>query len=86
MLQRIEAVCAAHARGQDIGAEPVLARYARRRRSGDARDAYAFDAIERLFKQRAPAVVAARTLGIRVIQRTPALKRLLAGHAAGWPV
>ena len=82
----VDVLRAAHARGQDIGAEPVLARYARRRRSSDARDAYAFDAIERLFKLRAPAVVAARTLGMRVIQRAPALKRLLAGHAAGWPV
>ena len=75
----------ARTRGADPGAPAVLARYARRRRSMDAFDAYSFDALERVFRLRAAPLVAARALGMGLIQRSPPLKRLLARHAAGWP-
>lgn len=68
---------------RDIGAEPVLRRYARRRRSADTLDGCAFDALERLFTRREPLVVALRGLGVRAMDRVGPLKRLFARHAAG---
>ena len=76
---------AARREGRDPGAATLLARYARRRRSSDARDAYSFDALARLFALQAAPVVIARGLGMRALQVMPALKRKLAQHAAGWP-
>ncbi|EQD58412.1 Ubiquinone biosynthesis hydroxylase, UbiH/UbiF/VisC/COQ6 [mine drainage metagenome] len=76
---------AARRAGRDPGAATLLVRYARRRRSSDARDAYSFDALARLFALQAAPVVAARGLGMRALQVMPALKRKLAQHAMGWP-
>ncbi|MDE2308911.1 MAG: UbiH/UbiF/VisC/COQ6 family ubiquinone biosynthesis hydroxylase [Xanthomonadaceae bacterium] len=74
---------AARAAGGDIGAAPVLRRYARRRRSADTLDALGFDGLARIFAWRSPALVAARGLGIGLLDRAAPLKRRLAGHAAG---
>ena len=76
---------AAHARGADIGAPAVLARYARRRRSADAGDAWGVDALARVFAWQAAPLIAARALGVAVVQRSAALKRAFATHAAGLP-
>ncbi|MDE2156322.1 MAG: UbiH/UbiF/VisC/COQ6 family ubiquinone biosynthesis hydroxylase [Xanthomonadaceae bacterium] len=74
---------AARAAGSDIGAAPVLRRYARRRCSADTLDALGFDGLARIFAWRSPALVAARGLGIGLLDRAGPLKRRLAGHAAG---
>ena len=77
------ALTAAHESGEDIAAEHVLGRYARRRRSADTLDALGFDAIERSFAWQFPPLVAARGLGMRLVNRLNPLKQALAAHAAG---
>jgi len=74
---------AARAAGRDIGAEHVLRRYARRRRSADTLDAMGFDALARIYAWQSPALVAARGLGVRLLDHLAPLKRRIAGHAAG---
>ncbi|MGB8633658.1 MAG: UbiH/UbiF/VisC/COQ6 family ubiquinone biosynthesis hydroxylase [Rhodanobacteraceae bacterium] len=74
---------AAREAGQDIAADHVLARYARRRRSADTLDAIGMDAIQRSFAWQSPALVAARGLGTRLANGLGPLKRALSAHAAG---
>lgn len=74
---------AAREAGHDIAAEHILARYARRRRSADTLDALGFDALERSFAWQFPPAVAARGLGMRLVNRLAPLKQALAAHAAG---
>lgn len=69
--------------GRDIAAPHVLRRYARRRRSADTLDALGFDALARIYGWQAPPLVAARGVGVRLLNRLAPLKRHLAGHAAG---
>lgn len=69
--------------GRDIAAPHVLRRYARRRRSADGLDAWSFDALERVYAWKAPPLVAARGLGVRLLDAFGPLKRKLARHAAG---
>ncbi|HET7269127.1 MAG TPA: FAD-dependent oxidoreductase [Oleiagrimonas sp.] len=69
--------------GRDIGSSAVLRRYARRRRSADTLDAYAFDGLERAFGWRASPLVGMRALGMRALQQLPPLRRALSLHAAG---
>ena len=69
--------------GHDIGAEHVLRRYARRRRSADTLDAVGFDALARVYGWTAPPLVAARTMGIRLLQHLAPMKRRISRHAAG---
>jgi 2-octaprenyl-3-methyl-6-methoxy-1,4-benzoquinol hydroxylase/2-octaprenylphenol hydroxylase len=73
----------ARERGRDIADPDVLARYARRRRSPDTLDARGFDALARVFDWTAPPLVAARGMGLRLLDRVTPLKRALAAHAAG---
>ncbi len=73
----------ARAAGRDIGAEHVLRRYARRRRSADTLDALGFDALARIYAWRSPPLVAARAVGVRLLDRLAPLKRRLSDHAAG---
>jgi len=73
----------ARAAGRDIGAEHVLRRYARRRQSADTLDARGFDALARIYAWQSPPLVAARGLGVRLLDRLAPLKRRLAEHAAG---
>jgi 2-octaprenyl-3-methyl-6-methoxy-1,4-benzoquinol hydroxylase/2-octaprenylphenol hydroxylase len=73
----------ARAAGRDIGAVHVLRRYARRRRSADTLDALGFDALARIYAWQSPALVAARGLGVRVLDRLAPLKRRFSEHAAG---
>lgn len=74
---------AAREAGSDIAALHVLRRYARRRRSADTMDALGFDALARVYAWQAPPLVAARGLGVRLVDRLSPIKRRLAEHAAG---
>ena len=78
-----DTLVAARDAGRDIGAAHVLRRYARRRRSADTLDALGFDALARIYAWQSPAWVAARGLGVRLLDRLAPLKRRLAEHAAG---
>jgi 2-octaprenyl-3-methyl-6-methoxy-1,4-benzoquinol hydroxylase/2-octaprenylphenol hydroxylase len=78
-----DTLVAARAAGRDIGAAHVLRQYARRRRSADTLDALGFDALARIYAWQSPALVAARGLGVRLLDRFAPLKRRIAGHAAG---
>lgn len=69
--------------GHDIGSDAVLQRYARRRRSADARDAWSFDALGRIFAWQFPPLVAARAAGMKLLGRMPGTRAALAAHAAG---
>jgi 2-octaprenyl-3-methyl-6-methoxy-1,4-benzoquinol hydroxylase/2-octaprenylphenol hydroxylase len=73
----------ARAAGRDIGAAHVLRRYARRRRSADTLDALGFDALARIYAWQSPALVAARGVGVRLLDRLTPLKRKFSEHAAG---
>jgi 2-octaprenyl-3-methyl-6-methoxy-1,4-benzoquinol hydroxylase/2-octaprenylphenol hydroxylase len=78
-----DTLLAAREAGRDIGAEHVLRRYARRRRSADTLDAMGFDALARIYAWQSPALIAARGFGVRVLDRLDPLKRRIAAHAAG---
>jgi 2-polyprenylphenol 6-hydroxylase len=78
-----DVVAAAARDGRDIAAAHVLRRYARRRRSADSLDAWSFDALARIYDWRSPALVAARGLGVRLLDRLAPVKQRLARHAAG---
>ncbi len=69
--------------GRDIGAPHVLRRYARRRSSANGIDAWSFDALGRVYGWTSPPLVAARGLGMRLVNALAPLKRPLARHAAG---
>lgn len=73
----------ARAAGRDIAATHVLRRYARRRRSADGLDAWSFDALGRMYAWKSAPLVAARGLGVRLLDAAVPLKRRLARHAAG---
>jgi len=78
-----DVLAAARDAGRDFTAPHVLRRYARRRRSADTLDARGFDALARIYAWQAPPLVAARGLGVRLLDRLAPLKRQLARHAAG---
>ena len=74
-----DTLVAARDAGRDIGAAHVLRRYARRRRSADTLDALGFDALARIYAWQSPPLVAARGLGVRLLDRLAPLKRRLVG-------
>ena len=78
-----DTLVAARTAGRDIGAAHVLRRYARRRRSADTLDALGFDALARIYAWQSPALVAARGLGVRLLDHLSPLKRRISEHAAG---
>ncbi len=78
-----DTLVAARDAGKDFAAEHVLRRYARRRRSADTLDAMSFDALARIYSWRAAPLVAARGIGVRLLDRLSPIKRRLAEHAAG---
>ena len=78
-----DVLAAARDVGSDFAAAHVLRRYARRRRSADTLDARGFDALARIYAWQSPPLVAARGLGVRLLDRLAPLKRRLAEHAAG---
>lgn len=76
-------ISSAKARGEDIAAPLLLARYARRRRSHATLAAYAFDGIERLFGNAAMLPLLLRGPALGLVDRLTPLKRLLIRHASG---
>lgn len=78
-----DTLLAARNAGHDIGAPHVLRRYARRRRSADTLDALGFDALARTYAWQSPALVAARGLGVRLLDHLAPLKQRISLHAAG---
>jgi ubiquinone biosynthesis UbiH/UbiF/VisC/COQ6 family hydroxylase len=78
-----ETLVSARDAGRDIGAPHVLRRYARRRSSADGIDAWSFDALGRVYGWTSPPLVAARGLGMRLVNALAPLKQPLARHAAG---
>jgi 2-octaprenyl-3-methyl-6-methoxy-1,4-benzoquinol hydroxylase/2-octaprenylphenol hydroxylase len=69
--------------GRDIGADHILRRYARRRRSADTLDALGLDALARIYAWESSPLIAARGLGMRLLDRLAPLKRRVGDHAAG---
>jgi ubiquinone biosynthesis UbiH/UbiF/VisC/COQ6 family hydroxylase len=78
-----DTLVSAREEGRDIAASHVLRRYARRRNSADGLDAWSFDALGRIYAWRSGPLVAARGLGVRLVNALAPLKRKLARHAAG---
>lgn len=78
-----DTLVAARKAGRDIGAEHVLRPYARRRRSADTLDALGFDALARIYAWRSTPLVAARGVGVRLLDKFSPIKRRMADHAAG---
>jgi 2-octaprenyl-6-methoxyphenol hydroxylase len=78
-----EVVADAARLGLDIGSGVVLERYARWRRTDAAMSAAVFDALNRLFSNDLTLLRTARSAGLRLIDRMPALKQLLVTEAAG---
>jgi len=78
-----DTLSAARAEDRDFAAAHVLRRYGRRRRSEDTLDAYGFDALARIYAWQSLPLVAARGLGVRLLDRLTPLKRRIAAHAAG---
>lgn len=79
----VEAVSAARDQDRDIGAETVLRRYERRRRSDNTLSAWGFDGINRVFRSEFEPLVLARGLGLRAVNAIGPLKQLFVRHAAG---
>ena len=83
VIELRDVLVAARDAGRDFASAHVLRRYARRRRSADTLDARGFDALARIYAWQSPPLVAARGLGVRLLDRLAPLKRRLAEHAAG---
>jgi 2-octaprenyl-6-methoxyphenol hydroxylase len=78
-----EAVADAARAGLDPGSPEVLARYQRWRRFDTVAMGVATDALNRLFSNRSAALRLIRDVGLGLVDRQPALKRLLIREAAG---
>ena len=68
---------------RDFGAEHILRRYERRRRSNDTLSAYAFDAIQRVFGSDFPPLAAMRGIALTFADRLAPIKQQLLRHASG---
>lgn len=69
--------------GEDVGAESVLARYARWRRVDNLGVALATDAFTRLFATDNPFIRAARDIGLAAVNRLGPARRLFMAEAGG---
>ncbi len=69
--------------GLDPGASRALASYQRARRFDVAASGLGMDALNRLFSNDLGPLRLVRDLGLRIVDRTPALKQLLIAEAAG---
>ncbi|MFN3644443.1 MAG: FAD-dependent monooxygenase [Gemmobacter sp.] len=78
-----EVLGAARARGEDVGAPEVLARYERWRRFDTTALALGMDAVNRLFSNDNPVLRAARDLGMGAVSAMPGLRRAFIRQAAG---
>jgi 2-octaprenyl-6-methoxyphenol hydroxylase len=78
-----EAITDAARLGLDIGAPDVLERYQRWRRFDTMTMGIATDGLNRLFSNRSDALRLVRDVGLGLVERLPALKRLFIREAAG---
>jgi 2-octaprenyl-6-methoxyphenol hydroxylase len=78
-----EVVADAARLGLDIGSSIVLARYERWRRTDAALSAAAFDGLNRLFSSDWTLLRTARSAGLGIVDRLPALKQFFVAEAAG---
>ena len=67
----------------DVGAEDVLARFARWRHADILAMLAATDGLNRLFSNDLPPLRMARDLGLAAVERLPGVKRVLMRHAMG---
>jgi 2-octaprenyl-6-methoxyphenol hydroxylase len=72
--------------GEDIGAASVLSAYATTRRRDLEKVIRFTDSLVHLFSTDAPPLALARNIALIALDRIPAAKRLLAGHAMGYGV
>jgi len=79
-----EAVADAARLGLDIGAPDVLERYQRWRRFDTMTMGVATDGLNRLFSNRSDVLRLARDVGLGLVERMPALKRVFIREAAGF--
>ncbi len=79
-----EAIADAARLGLDIGAPDVLERYQRWRRFDTMTMGVATDGLNRLFSNRSDVLRLARDIGLGVVERIPALKRVFIREAAGF--
>jgi 2-octaprenyl-6-methoxyphenol hydroxylase len=78
-----EVLVRAARRGEDIGAEDILARYQTWRRFDATALALGMDAVNRLFSNDNPLLRAARDAGMGLVQAMPGLRRAFIRQAAG---
>jgi 2-octaprenyl-6-methoxyphenol hydroxylase len=78
-----EVVADAARLGLDIGSSIVLSRYERWRRTDAALSAAAFDGLNRLFSSDWTLLRTARSAGLGLVERLPALKQFFVAEAAG---
>jgi 2-octaprenyl-6-methoxyphenol hydroxylase len=69
--------------GLDVGAGPVLERYARWRRFDNTMMLAATDGLNRLFSNNVGPIRTARDLGLAAVNKLPPLKRIFMRHAMG---
>jgi 2-octaprenyl-6-methoxyphenol hydroxylase len=79
-----EAVADAARLGLDIGAADTLERYQRWRRFDTAMMGVATDGLNKLFSNRSDVLRLVRDVGLGLVERAPALKRLFIREAAGF--
>ncbi len=79
-----EAIADAARLGLDIGAPDVLERYQRWRRFDTTTMGVATDGLNRLFSNHSDVLRLARDIGLGVVERNPALKRVFIREAAGF--
>lgn len=73
----------AHAKGEDLGAPALLARYQARCRPANMLMLAATDALDRLFSNDNPVIRLARDIGIAGVHRLPKLRKAFVKHAMG---
>ncbi|MTH80049.1 UbiH/UbiF/VisC/COQ6 family ubiquinone biosynthesis hydroxylase [Paracoccus aestuariivivens] len=78
-----EVIVAARRRGEDIGTDPVLARYQEWRRPDATTLALGMDGVNALFSNKNPVLRAARELGMGLVDALPPLRRGFMRQAAG---
>jgi 2-octaprenyl-6-methoxyphenol hydroxylase len=78
-----ETIVEAHRLGLDIGSLAVLERYERWRRFDTFEMGIVTDALNRMFSNDNPAVRLVRDIGLGLVDRLPALKRMFISEAAG---
>jgi 2-octaprenyl-6-methoxyphenol hydroxylase len=78
-----DCVMKAFARGEDIGGETTLETYQRLRRFDTVTTSLAMDGMNALFSNSGASLKELRGVGLRVVDRLPALKSLIMAQAAG---